>query len=108
MAIYALSYILFPLFCRRYFGLPPLEAMASGVPVIVSNTTSLPEVCGDAAVYIDPTNPTSVADAINDLLQDEALYAEKKKAGLVRASQFTWHKTVHKFMQSIIKTGQTK
>lgn len=108
VAIYALSYIFcFPSFAEG-FGLPPLEAMASGVPVIVSNTTSLPEVCGDAAVYIDPTNPTSVADAINDLLQDEALYAEKKKAGLVRASQFTWHKTAHKFMQSIIKTGQTK
>ena len=108
VAIYALSYIFcFPSFAEG-FGLPPLEAMASGVPVIVSNTTSLPEVCGDAAVYIDPTNPKSVANAINDLIENEALYVEKKKAGLARASQFTWHKTAQEFMQSIIKTRQKK
>jgi len=108
VAIYALSYIFcFPSFAEG-FGLPPLEAMASGIPVIVSNTTSLPEVCGDAAVYIDPKNPKSVASAINGLIENEALYVEKKKAGLARASQFTWHKTAHKFMQSIIKTGQKK
>ena len=106
IAMYALSHIFcFPSFAEG-FGLPPLEAMASGVPVIVSNRTALPEVCGDAATYINPIEPESIANAINNLLENEELYMEKKKAGIARAAQFTWEQSAHKFMESIFKAVQ--
>jgi glycosyltransferase involved in cell wall biosynthesis len=94
----------FPSFAEG-FGLPPLEAMASGVPVVVSETTSLPEVCGDAALYIDPHQPQSIAKMIDLLLQDKALYAELRMKGLERASGFTWEKTACKLMESIKSVG---
>jgi glycosyltransferase involved in cell wall biosynthesis len=87
-------YSMATLFCfpslAESFGLPPLEAMASGVPVVVSNTTSLPEVCGDAGNYIDPANPKSIAEVIDQLLVDEELYSKKKQLGLTQAKKFTW------------------
>lgn len=70
------------------FGLPVIEAMAAGVPVACSNTTSLPEVAGDAAIMFDPRIPTQIADAIFALVQDDAARAERIKAGLARAAQF--------------------
>jgi glycosyltransferase involved in cell wall biosynthesis len=72
------------------FGLPPIEAMACGCPVAVSNATSLPEVCGDAAEYFDPTSPADMARAIATVLDDPAPYA---KRGLKRARLFTWGTT---------------
>jgi len=103
-ATYSLARIFcFPSFAEG-FGLPPLEAMASGVPVIVAKTTSLPEVCGDAAVYIDPGQPESIARAIDELLSDADLYARKKTAGLDRAGTFTWAATANALMQSITHT----
>jgi len=73
------------------FGLPPLEAMACGAPVIVSKAASLPEVCGDAAVYIDPLSEESIAGAIRDLWLSPARRAELSKRGLVRAQRFSWN-----------------
>ncbi len=55
------------------FGLPPVEAMACGCPVIVSNTSCIPEVCGDAAMYIDPYSTESIADAIVELIENDDL-----------------------------------
>jgi glycosyltransferase involved in cell wall biosynthesis len=102
-AVYALATLFcFPSFAEG-FGLPPLEAMASGVPVIVANRTSLPEVCGDAATYAEPEDPASIAAAINRLLSDAALYREKKKAGIKRASQFTWTHSALALRKSIDK-----
>lgn len=75
------------------FGLPPLEAMACGCPVIVSNTSSLPEVCGDAAYYIDPYSTESIAEAICKLARDENLRNNLRQKGLERAKLFTWDKT---------------
>jgi glycosyltransferase involved in cell wall biosynthesis len=69
------------------FGQPPLEAMACGCPVAVSNTTSLPEVCGDAAAYFDPMSAEDMARAIDEVLANPARYVE---AGLERARLFTW------------------
>lgn len=69
------------------FGQPPLEAMACGCPVAVSNTTSLPEVCGDAAAYFDPLAPEDVARAVDELLARPGRYIER---GLLRARLFTW------------------
>lgn len=74
------------------FGLPPLEAMACGCPVIVSKTASLPEVCGDAVLYCDPDNPEDIADKIKQLMNDETLRETLRQKGLARASLFTWEK----------------
>ena len=72
------------------FGLPPLEAMALGTPVITSNVSSLPEVVGDAAVLIDPGSPASIADALARVLDDEALRAELIRRGHERVKAFSW------------------
>ena len=72
------------------FGLPPLEAMASGTPVVTSNVSSLPEVAGDAAVLIDPYQPEAIADGIYRVLTDEALRLDLRRKGLARARQFSW------------------
>jgi len=100
-----LTYSMARLFCfpsfAEGFGLPPLEAMASGVPVIVSETTALPEVCGDAAVYINPFKPESIAHAIDALLEDADLYETQRIRGLQKAKQFTWTLSAKAFMKSI-------
>jgi len=74
------------------FGLPPLEAMACGCPVLVSNVASMPEVCGNAAVYFDPYRSEDIAEQILNLLSNEKLRDELRQKGLVRAQQFTWEK----------------
>lgn len=75
------------------FGLPPLEAMACGCPVITSNTSSLPEVIGDAGIMIDPTDSDALFDAIHRILNDDDLKAELSKKSLQRAKMFSWKKT---------------
>jgi glycosyltransferase involved in cell wall biosynthesis len=76
------------------FGLPPLEAMACGTPVITSNVSSLPEVAGDAALLVDPYNVDAIADAIRNALGDEALRTQLVARGLARARQFSWAESV--------------
>ncbi len=75
------------------FGLPIVEAMACGCPVICSDAASMPEVAGDAAVYIDPYRTDSLAHAIDTLVHDSNLGRDLKKKGLSRAAGFTWEKT---------------
>lgn len=75
------------------FGLPPLEAMACGTPVVCSNRTSLPEVVGEAALLIDPEDDESLLGGILKLLRDADLRAELRARGLERARQFTWRRT---------------
>jgi alpha-1,3-rhamnosyl/mannosyltransferase len=72
------------------FGLPPLEAMASGVPVIASNRASIPEVVGEAAQLIDPEDPEDTAGKIEALLNDTQARSELADRGLMRAGAFTW------------------
>jgi glycosyltransferase involved in cell wall biosynthesis len=74
------------------FGLPPLEAMAAGCPVIVSDIPSLAEVCGDAALYCDPRNPAHIADTIKRLIDNPPLQEELRERGQSRARQFTYEK----------------
>ncbi len=72
------------------FGLPPLEAMHHGCPVVVSSASSIPEVCGDAAYYVDPDNVDSIADGIYQVATDEALRNDLIARGLERARMFSW------------------
>jgi glycosyltransferase involved in cell wall biosynthesis len=72
------------------FGLPVLEAMACGTPVVCSNTSSLPEVAGDAALLVPPENVQGWAEAIARLCNDNALHARMRERGLAQAAHFTW------------------
>lgn len=81
------------------FGLPPLEAMACGTPVITSNLSSLPEVVGDAALLVDPCNVHEIANAIERLLLDEKLRNELIKRGFERVKRFSWERTVKETLQ---------
>ena len=75
------------------FGLPPLEAMACGTPVVCSNVSSLPEVVGDAALTVDPYDVSGLASAIERLLIDDGLHTMMAERGLARAAQFSWQQT---------------
>lgn len=77
------------------FGLPVLEAMASGTPVITSNVSSLPEVVGDAALLIDPKDIDQIADALREVLQDDERRKTASVAGLARSASFTWEECVN-------------
>ena len=88
--IYNLAEIFLYPSLRESFGLPLLEAMACGTPVVSSTTSAMPEVAGDAALLIDPTQPAQLAAAIAALQHDPALRAELREKGLRRAQQFSW------------------
>jgi len=78
------------------FGLPPLEAMAAGTPVITSNTSSLPEVVGDAAILVDPMDAGAIADAMARVLTDRTLAAELVRRGHARVCAFSWQRSVER------------
>lgn len=80
------------------FGLPPLEAMLSGCPAVVAPCGALPEVCGDAALRADPTDPSAWVAAIDSLSTDEKLWSRYSAAGIERAQSFTWEKAVKEFL----------
>lgn len=85
------------------FGLPPLEAQASGCPVICANNSSLPEVCGDSALMIDSKKPDELAKTITKVLNDNKLRQELAKKGQARAKSFTWQETAKKTLIIINK-----
>jgi glycosyltransferase involved in cell wall biosynthesis len=76
------------------FGLPPLEAMASGTPVVTSNVSSLPEVAGDAALLVDPRDSEAIAGAIRMALTDRTLREDLRRRGFARARAFSWEQSV--------------
>lgn len=82
------------------FGLPPLEAMACGVPVVTSNRSSLPEVVADAAVQVEPEDVAALASALLDAATDDALRARLVAAGEVRTRQFTWEHTADRVLRA--------
>ena len=87
------------------FGLPPLEAMASGTPVVTSNVSSLPEVAGDAAVLVDPYDAVDIKDGIKRVLTDPALAAEMRRKGLLRAREFSWERSVARTLEIYRETA---
>jgi glycosyltransferase involved in cell wall biosynthesis len=99
--IYAKATIFcFPSFAEG-FGLPPLEAMKCGIPTIVSNTTCLPEICGDAATYVNPDDPKDIAEKVNHLIHDTAFYEEKGLASLKHARKFSWETSVKQVFEIV-------
>jgi len=78
------------------FGLPPLEAMASGTPVVTSNISSLPEVAGDAALLVDPYEPESIASGLMSVLGSAEVRSELRARGLQRAADFSWERSIQR------------
>ncbi len=85
------------------FGLPPLESMATGTPVITTRMASIPEVCGDAAVYVDPDNIEEMAEALKRLAKDAALRDSLAHESLKRASLFSWEKAAKEYMDLFLE-----
>ena len=91
------------LFLSRYegFGLPPLEAMAQGVPVVASHATSMPEVLGDAALLVDPEKPEAAATSVRQIVEQPDLAATLRQKGLARAANFTVQRQARMFWDAV-------
>lgn len=101
---------IFPSFAEG-FGLPILEAMASGTPVITSNTTSLPEVAGDAAILVDPKNVENISKSIDKVLNSEKIASNLVKKGFMQVEKFSWEASsikVSEFYKEMIHKPQNK
>jgi glycosyltransferase involved in cell wall biosynthesis len=85
------------------FGIPLLEAMQSGTPVLAGNKTSLPEIGGEAVHYCDPFSVEDIAEQLNYLLSSPALLTALKEKGLERAQQFSWDKTADELWKSFVE-----
>ncbi len=81
------------------FGLPPLEAMAHATPVVTSNTSSIPEVVGNAAVMVNPENVFEIMRALHRVLLDQPLRDKLKSRGLEQAGKFSWDASVRRMLQ---------
>jgi glycosyltransferase involved in cell wall biosynthesis len=85
------------------FGLPPLEAMACGTPVVAAGVSSIPEVVGDAAVLVDPLDSASIATGLSRILTEDGLCKELRERGLERAGRFSWDATARAVQQAVAR-----
>jgi glycosyltransferase involved in cell wall biosynthesis len=85
------------------FGLPPLEAMHCGCPVVVSNRTAMPEVCGNAALYCNPSDPQDIAAQLRRVLSSRQLRLEMRESGRERAAAFSWKRAAAQFEDILIR-----
>jgi glycosyltransferase involved in cell wall biosynthesis len=81
------------------FGLPPMEAMACGVPVLSSNVCAIPEIVSDAALLVDPRDVEAIADGIRRLVEDQALRGEMRRKGFERVREYSWNETARRTWQ---------
>ena len=81
------------------FGIPPLEAMASGTPVLTSNTSCLPEVCGDAAYYFNPKDTNDIAAKMKEMLKSKKLRDTLIGKGFARVKRFSWKKMAEETLE---------
>jgi glycosyltransferase involved in cell wall biosynthesis len=95
-------------FPSRYegFGLPPLEAMACGTPVVTSNVSSLPEVVGDAAILVNPENVFDIARGLKDVLLDEDLREDLIRRGRAQAARFSWERTARQVLDIYLRAAR--
>lgn len=101
----AANIFVFPSFFEG-FGLPILEAMASGVPVITSNISSMPEVAGSAGIIIDPHNTKQIAQKIKKIILDKNYYQSVRQKGLIHAREFSWTKCGEKTLEVLYASTQ--
>ncbi|HEU5423386.1 MAG TPA: glycosyltransferase family 1 protein, partial [Nitrolancea sp.] len=87
------------------FGLPAIEAMACGTPVLTSNTSSMPEVAGDAALLVDPLDTAAIAAGIERIATDQALRAMLRERGLAHAATFTWRRAAEQTLAVLEEVG---
>jgi glycosyltransferase involved in cell wall biosynthesis len=90
------------------FGLPPLEAMAAGTPVVTSNVSSLPEVVGNAAIMVNPENVFDIARGLREVLIDESLRAEMIRKGYQQARKFSWSQTAKQVLEIYREAGESR
>jgi glycosyltransferase involved in cell wall biosynthesis len=106
-AVYALATVfLYPSLCEG-FGLPPLEAMACGTPVVASNAAAMPEVLGDAARLVDPLDVDAIARTIHEVLRDQHLRDALRTAGLKRACEYRWDASARHLLEVYAELGSS-
>lgn len=87
------------------FGIPPLEAMSLGCPVVAARAASIPEICADAAHYFDPSSVPDIAEALTGILFDPALRAQLRSLGAIRARHFTWERGARQLLDHLLNSG---